>query len=238
MNLDSIHNSLILVVEDDPDIQEILREYLERAGFRTVGVSDGNLAYVQSNVLKPDLILLDIKLPGMDGKELLTKIREKTNIPIIMVTAIIDDVDKLLTLKNGADDYIIKPFNPNEVVERVRAVLRRTRGVIHASEVLRIGNLEVDTEKHLVSVLSDGGNVPEILPLTPTEYCLLENMSKSPFKAFSRAELVEDCMPESDAYDRVIDSHLSNLRRKLKQMGGRDYIESVRGVGYRLCQIK
>ncbi len=228
---------LILVVEDDPDIQDILCEYLERAGFRTFSVADGPAALVQNEALKPDLILLDIRLPKMDGKDVLLKIRAKSTTPIIMVTAIIDDVEKLQTLKNGADDYIIKPFNPNEVVERVKAVLRRTIAPIDAQRVVRVDNLEIDADTHLVCI-ADAKGEKQTLSLTPTEFCLLEKMSRSPYKVFSREELIEVCITDSDAFDRVVDSHLSNLRRKMKVDGQQKFVESVRGFGYRLCQVK
>ncbi len=236
MDANVIKNSLIMVVEDDPDIQEILREYLERAGFRTVGCADGQLALIDNETLKPDLILLDIRLPKLDGKEVLLKLRERVSTPVIMVTAIVDDVAKLLALKNGADDYIIKPFNPNEVVERVKAVLRRTFAPVDVARLLRVDNLEIDTDTHLVSIISRDGS-KKILSLTPTEYCLLEKMSSAPYRAFSRDELIEGCLNDSDAFDRVVDSHLSNLRRKIKDAGATHFIESVRGFGYRMCSV-
>ncbi|MEE9272384.1 MAG: response regulator [Robiginitomaculum sp.] len=236
MDKDQTKNYLILVIEDEPSIQEILRKYLENAGFRTAGCVDGQLALVENQKLKPDLILLDIKLPRLSGKEILLKIREKSTTPIIMVTAVVEDGEKLLTLKNGADDYIIKPFNPNEVVERVKAVLRRTSSFGTTRRIVRIDELEIDTDTHIVSI-NTNDEKRHVIALTPTEYCLLEKMSNFPFKAFSRNELIETCLSGSDAFDRVVDSHLSNLRRKIKNVGGVNFVESVRGVGYRLCHV-
>jgi two-component system response regulator AdeR len=177
---------------------------------------------------KPDLVLLDIMLPEMDGMEVLRRIRGEGNTPVIMVTARTEDLDKLLGLELGADDYISKPFSPREVVARVKAVLRRSIAAETSKGVLRVGLLEVDTER----VLAKAGQ--QRLDLTPTEFRLLETLARVPGRAFSRMELLEAALPESDALERVVDVHMKNLRRKLEGAGAPYLLETVRGVGYRL----
>lgn len=227
---------LILVVEDEPGIASILTAYLERDGLRARQSGDGLEALGLFRQFRPDLVLLDIHLPGMDGLDLLRAIREEGQTPVIMVTAVADDVDKLLGLRLGADDYVVKPFSPPEVVARVRAVLRRTRGATaapaRAALPIRVGSIEVDQEAHAAFVHGSDGQTAA-LPLTLTEFRLLACLAAQPRRCFSRSHLIEHCLPESDALDRVIDSHLSKLRRKLQQAGQGDLIETVRGIGYR-----
>ncbi|MGI9375436.1 MAG: response regulator [Tsuneonella suprasediminis] len=221
-------NALALIAEDDKDIADILRAYLEREGFRTVQASDGHVALDVHLALKPDIVLLDITMPRADGWEVLSEIRRRGGTPVIVITALDQDLDKLQALRVGADDYVIKPFNPVEVVARVKAVLRRSSGA-GASGVLRIGPVEIDTTAHIVRV----GELD--VALTLTEFRLLAHMARSPTRVFSRSELVDACMPGSDALDRTVDSHISKLRRKLQQTGAPDMPEGVRGVGYRLA---
>lgn len=227
---------LILVVEDEPGIASILTAYLERDGLRARKAEDGLEALRLFRQLRPHLVLLDIHLPGMDGLDLLRAIREESHIPVIMVTAMADDVDKLLGLRMGADDYVVKPFSPPEVVARVRAVLRRAQppatALAQAAALIRVGRIEIDQEAHAAFVRGDDGKAT-ILPLTLTEFRLLACLAAQPRRCFSRSHLIEHCLPESDALDRVIDSHLSKLRRKLQQEGQGDLIETVRGIGYR-----
>lgn len=220
-------NSLALIAEDDKDIADILRAYLEREGFRTVQASDGRTALDVHLALKPDIVLLDITMPMVDGWEVLSEVRRRGGTPVIVITALDQDLDKLQALRVGADDYVIKPFNPVEVVARVKAVLRRAGGV-GASGVLRIGPVEIDTAGHIVRV----GDCD--VALTLTEFRLLSHMARSPTRVFARGELVDACMPGSDALDRTVDSHISKLRRKLQEAGAPDMPEGVRGVGYRL----
>jgi DNA-binding response OmpR family regulator len=228
---------LVLVVEDEQAIAEIVIAYLQRDGLRTLACTDGLEALKLVAQSKPDLVLLDIRLPGMDGVDVLRHIRAERDTPVIMLTAFVDDVDKLLALRLGADDYVVKPFSPAEVVARVRAVLRRSlKGAevgMRPSAPIRVGALEIDAEAHSACVI-DAQGAPQILPLTLTEFRLLACLAAQPKRCFSRAHLIEACLPESDALDRVVDSHLSKLRRKLQQVGQGELIETVRGIGYKL----
>jgi two-component system response regulator AdeR len=220
-------NPLALIAEDDKDIADILRAYLEREGFRTVQAGDGRTALDLHLALKPDVLLLDITMPLVDGWEVLSEIRRRGGTPVLVLTALDQDIDKLQALRIGADDYVVKPFNPVEVVARVKAVLRRA-GPGAAGGVLRIGPVEIDTIAHIVR--TDRGEVA----VTLTEFRLLTHMARTPTRVFSRSELLDACLPGSDALDRTVDSHISKLRRKLDQAGAPDMPEGVRGVGYRL----
>jgi two-component system response regulator AdeR len=223
----------ILIVEDEREIAELLAAYVERAGFEVVKAStvqDAIRAHAQTH---PALVLLDIGLPGGDGLDVLTTIRRRMDTPIIMITANDDEVTKLSSLRIGADDYVVKPFNPSEVVERIRAVLRRAHGAT-SRQTLSIGMLSIELGARVASCVSTEGGDPVRIALTPTEFDILAHMAKQPRRAFSRAELLEAASPDSDAYDRVIDSHLSKLRQKLKNAGCVAKIEPVRGMGYRL----
>jgi two-component system response regulator AdeR len=220
--------ALVLVVEDEPEIAEILEGYLRREGFRTERASDGPQALNLVWAAQPDLVLLDLMLPEMDGLEVLRRIRNHGNTPVILVTARTEDLDKLLGLELGADDYITKPFSPREVVARVKAVLRRAVLAEAPKGILRVGPLEIDSEKVVARL--EGVR----LELTLSEFRLLETLARTPGKAFSRAELLEAALPDSDALERVVDVHLKNLRKKLEAAGGAGLLETVRGVGYRL----
>ena len=224
---------LVLLAEDETDLAQILLAYMERDGLRTVHGHDGPTALQHFRQCKPDIALLDISLPGQDGIDILKDIRANGSTPVIMVTAVADEVSKLLSLRMGADDYIVKPFNPAEVVARVRAVLRRTQAS-QDTTLLKVGELEIDVSAYTVHVHRDDTTPPTAVPLTLTEFRLLAHLARQPKRCFSRADLVDACLPESDALDRVIDSHLSKLRRKLQDSGCRRLIETVRGVGYRL----
>lgn len=226
-----MENALVLIVEDEPEIVEILQSYLEREGLRSVSAADGETGLTCHQRLKPDLVILDVKLPRQDGYEVLAAIRRVNDTPVIMLTALSEDLDKLQALRIGADDYIVKPFNPLEVVARAKAILRRASRA-GAARVLRVGPLVVDPAAYTAVVEGSGDSV--LLDLTLTEYRILAHMAASPNRAFERVELVDACLPERDALDRTVDSHMSNLRRKLAGAGADGLLSSVRGVGYRL----
>jgi two-component system response regulator AdeR len=220
-------NQLVLFIEDDLEILRILQAYFERDGFRTIAATDPVTGLQHHQRLKPDLVVLDVKMPRMDGYETLAVLRRTSDTPVIMVTALAEDLDKLQALRLGADDYVVKPFNPLEVVARARAILRRARGG-RQSTMLQAGRLSIDSEAHLVMV--DGAP----LAVTLTEFRLLAHMVRSPNRVFERGELIDACLPAGDAMNRTVDSHISNLRRKLSAAGVPDLLVGVRGVGYRL----
>ena len=227
MTLPVTATTLVLIVEDEPNLSEVLEAYLRRDGFRTERAADGERALHLFHAAKPDLILLDVMLPKLDGFEVLRRVRQAGDTPVIMVTARVEDVDRLVGLRMGADDYVSKPFNPAEVVERVKAVLRRVRPVTTEKPICA-GGLELDPLG--MQVTAAGVR----LDLTLSEYRLLELLIRHPGRVFSRSELLERCLPESGALQRVVDAHLGSVRRKLGAAGVADPLESVRGVGYRL----
>ncbi|MCJ2185946.1 response regulator [Novosphingobium beihaiensis] len=224
----------ILIVEDEQEIAEVLIAYVTRAGFEVARAASVDEAIRMHAQLRPQLVLLDIGLPGGDGIEVLTAIRRRFETPVIMVSAVQDDITKLSSLRIGADDYVLKPFNPAEVVERIRVVLRRTSRMT-GQRTLAVGKLLVELDERLATYRDAEMDRDVHLPLTPAEFAILAHMARQPRRAFSRAELLEAALPDSDAYDRVIDSHLSKLRHKLAAAGCTDLIEAVRGIGYRLC---
>jgi two-component system response regulator BaeR len=218
---------IILIVEDEPKIAGLMEDYLRDIGGYDVEIeSRGDRAVARFNEAGPDLVLLDLMLPGMDGIEVCKRIRQDSEVPIIMVTARVEEIDRLLGLELGADDYICKPFSPREVVARVKAVLRRSgkqRGL--AGEPL----LQIDEEKHLARLSG------RVLNLTPVEFALLKTLSGNPGRVFSRDQLMNDMYSDYRVVgDRTVDTHVKNLRRKLSDAGdGSDMIESVYGLGYR-----
>jgi two-component system response regulator AdeR len=229
-----LDNALILIVEDEPQIADILVAYFAREGFRTVTAGNGDLALQHHQMLSPDLVVLDVKLPRRDGFEVLAALRALGSTPVIMATAMGEDLDKLSALRIGADDYVVKPFNPVEVVARAKAVLRRTQGGGTAAALLRVAGLTVDMSAHSAS-LQTGDGPAQALNLTLTEFRMLSFMARSPRKAFSRAELLDACLPpDGEAIERTVDSHVSKLRKKFEAAGGHDWLDGVRGVGYRL----
>lgn len=226
-------DALILIVEDEPEIAEILEAYFVREGYRTVRAADGETAVLHHRMLKPDLIVLDVRLPKRDGVQVLAEIRRVSDTPVIMASALGEDLDKLTALRLGADDYVVKPFNPVEVVARAQAVIRRASGR-GSARVVRVGPLEIDASAHLARVQGPEETAP--LDLTLTEFRLLTHMAQEPNRVFTRAELLDACLPnESDALERTVDSHVSKLRRKLETAGVVGWLEGVRGVGYRLA---
>ncbi|RBO91214.1 response regulator [Pseudochrobactrum asaccharolyticum] len=223
-------NALILIIEDEPEIADILRRYFEREGFRTVSAGDGETGLSHHLRLKPDLVVLDVKLPRQDGFEVLSALRQRGDTPVIMVTALAQDIDKLQALRSGADDYVVKPFNPLEVVARAKVVLRRSGH--NRKSVMRVGALLIDMDAH--TAIAEVSHQRRNLDLTRTEFRLLAHMAQWPNRVFERGELVDACLPEGDAVDRTVDSHISKLRRKLHEAGVDNQLTGVRGVGYRL----
>lgn len=223
--------ALVLIAEDDEEIASILDAYLQREEFRTVLARDGRTALDLHLALKPDLVLLDVNMPRLDGWEVLAELRRRGTTPAIMITALDKDIDRLQGLRIGADDYVVKPFNPIEVVARAKAVLRRS-GLATAGGILRVGDLSIDLDGYQASFGT--GSEARPLALTLTEFRILAHMARNPGKVFTRGELVDACLPGSDALDRTVDSHLSKLRKKLEQAGAHGLLPGVRGIGYRL----
>lgn len=223
----------ILVVEDEYDIGDIIEQYLKREGMRVIRAMNGKQA-IEIHASQPiDLILLDIKLPELNGWEVLSKIRQKAQTPVIMLTALDQDIDKVMALRIGADDFVVKPFNPNEVVARVQAVLRRTQqNKQTANKNLHYKNIEINTEIYSVYINQIDRKI--LLNLTLTEYKILLLMINQPHRVFTRGELMNQCLPDSDALERTVDSHVSKLRKKLEEYGLEHMLINVRGVGYRL----
>lgn len=224
-------SALVLIAEDEPEIAETLDRYLVREGFRTARAGDGQVALDLHAALKPDIVLLDVMMPRLDGWAVLAEIRRRGGTLVIVMTALDQDIDKLQALRMGADDYVVKPYNPLEVVARTHALLRRT-GAGAPDRILRVGPIEVDPVSYIATVITDG--VPRDLELTLTEYRLLEFMARQPMRVFTRGELVDACLPGEEVLERTVDSHISKLRRKLEVLGAGDLLKGVRGVGYRL----
>jgi two-component system, OmpR family, response regulator BaeR len=217
---DSAH---ILIVEDEPKLSALLRDYLLAAGFRTSVLADGSEATDWIRVHQPDLVLLDINLPGIDGLSVCRQVRAFSEVPILLLTARVEEIDRLLGLELGADDYICKPFSPREVVARVRAVLRRARSIDAGSPPAVV----LDHERFEVRVHG------QALTLTPVEFRLLGKLASQPGRVFSREQLIGALYADHRVVsDRTVDSHVKNLRRKLIEVGT-DPISAVYGVGYR-----
>ncbi|CAM3239637.1 DNA-binding response regulator [Pseudomonas floridensis] len=222
----------ILVVEDDADSASILEAYLLRDGFIVGLAENGQRGIDMHRQWKPDLILLDVMLPLVSGTDVLSTVRRCSNTPVIMVTAMGDEPEKLGALRYGADDYVVKPYNPKEVVARVHAVLRRSQPGGGNERHLRYKDLLVDLEAVTASIEGLEGD-DTLLDLTPTEFKILSTLLRTPSKAFTREELLEICLPESEALARVVDAHVHNLRRKLEVHGIDNVLVTVRSVGYR-----
>ncbi|NUA45525.1 Transcriptional regulatory protein BaeR [Dickeya solani] len=212
-------HGLVLIAEDEPEIADILRAYLTRSGLRTLHAADGHKALELHLSMKPDLVLLDVQMPQVDGWQVLAGIRHRGDTPVIMLTALDQDIDKLMGLRIGADDYVVKPFNPAEVVARVQAVLRRAglRAERQPQRFLRTGIFQIDLENHEVVVELNGVGQP--MELTLTEFRLIAHMARAPRRVFSREELLVSCLPEGDSLERTVDSHISKLRKKLERLG-------------------
>ena len=225
---------LVLVVEDELTLAQTLELYLRREDFQTERAGDGARALELFRAARPDLVILDLGLPGLDGLEVLKTLRAQSTTPVIILTARDEEVDELLGFGLGADDYLVKPVGARKLMARVKAVLRRAQGAVNGDgheQVLRVGTLEVDTYGMVAKV--EG----RALELTPTEFKLLYHLARTPGRAVSRTELYEAAMPESDAFERAVDIHITNLRRKLRLSGADGLIETVRGLGYRLAEM-
>ncbi|HJY32421.1 MAG TPA: response regulator transcription factor [Actinomycetota bacterium] len=219
----------VLVVEDEIEIARVVRDYLRNAGFEVIVVGDGGSAVASFRSAKPDLLVLDLGLPGRDGLDVAREIRRWSDTPIVMLTARGDETDRVVGLEIGADDYVVKPFSPKELVARVRAVLRRTRTAARGDEVVRAGDVEIDTAKMRVSV---GGT---LVDLTPTEFQLLATLAREPGRVFTRSQLLDAVHGVAiESYERAIDAHVKNIRRKIEpEPGSPRYVVTVHGVGYR-----
>jgi DNA-binding response OmpR family regulator len=221
----------VLIVDDEPRIAEIAGDYLRHAGFEVLFAATGSSGLERARARRPALIVLDLRLPDMDGIQVARELRRETDVPIVMLTARAEESDRLLGLDAGADDYVVKPFSPRELVARVRAVLRRTSGQdAHATRrVLRLGDLVLDTER--LTVDRAGGRVE----LTATEFQLLATLIAHPGRLFTRAQLLDSIRgSETESFDRAIDAHVKNIRRKLEpDPRNPRYLLTVYGVGYK-----
>lgn len=222
----------ILVVEDEMKIARLVRDYLQHAGFEVVVAGDGESAVASARGRRPDLIVLDLGLPGRDGLDVTRELRRSSNVPIVMLTARGDEADRIVGLELGADDYVVKPFSPKELVARVRAVLRRAADAGAAGpEVMRVADVEVDVRRMRVSVAG------KPVDLTPTEFQLLMALVREPGRVFTRGQLLDVVHGVAvDSYERAIDAHVKNIRRKIEPTPGRHrYVLTVHGVGYRFA---
>lgn len=219
----------ILVVEDDPKIARLIKDYLENGGYRATILNRGDEALAQIRKSPPDLVVLDIMLPGKDGMEICRETRKFSTVPIIMLTARVEEIDRLLGLELGADDYIAKPFSPREVVARVKAVLRRSRPEPEPGEpVITAGPIRMDTDRRQATVNDSD------IQLTPSEFELLKILITHPGRVFSRNDLIARVQGyDFEGYDRTIDSHIKNLRKKIDAcLPTRKIIRTIYGVGY------
>ena len=220
----------VLVVEDEIDLAQILVDYLKRDGFSATTIADGEVALATLSKTPPDLLLLDLMLPGMDGLSILRELRKTSSLPVILVTARVEEIDRLIGLELGADDYICKPYSPREVVARVKTVLRRVKPsqppLAVAAETAPL--IELDSDAWLVRIGGKG------LELTPKEFKLLQALAAKPGRVFSRGQLLDALYADNlDVSERAIDSHMKNLRKKLAQaIPDREVIRSIYGVGF------
>lgn len=221
---------LILVVDDEPKIVRLARDYLEKNGFRVVSAGDGQSALTTARREKPDLVVLDLMLPNIDGREVCRILRRESDVPIIMLTALAEEVDQVTGLEIGADDYITKPFSPRALVARVRALLRRSKGEVKPPSIIRVGGLEIDAERYVAAF----NGTP--IKLTPNEFKLLQLLASRPGQTFTREQLLDDMHGAASSVDRSVDSHIKNLRKKLETASQQNMIETVYGIGYRFIE--
>ena len=221
----------VLVVDDEPKIAQLARDYLEHAGFAVLTAADGQSAVHAARVRHPDLVVLDLGLPGLDGLDVIRAIRAAGSTPIVVVTARDTELDKLLGLELGADDYLTKPFSPRELVARVRAVLRRSERVADPGDRVEVGDLVLD----LPRLRATAAGRP--VELTPTEFSILATMARAPGRVFTRSQLLDAVHGIAfESYERAIDAHVKNIRRKLEPEPSRPrYLLTVYGVGYRVA---
>ncbi len=220
----------VLVVDDEPRIAQIARDYLQHAGFGVIVAGSGREALARARAARPDLVVLDLGLPEMDGMDVAKALRRESDVPIIMLTARVDESDRLIGLGVGADDYVTKPFSPRELVARVQAVLRRARGGSQG-DVIRVADLTIDLPRRTVV----RGSTP--IDLTATEVLLLATMARQPGRIFTRAQLLDAVRgEEGEAFERAIDAHVKNIRRKLERYSRQPrYLLTVYGVGYKVA---
>jgi two-component system, OmpR family, alkaline phosphatase synthesis response regulator PhoP len=220
----------ILVVDDEPQIVKVIKAYLEKAGFAVITAADGKAALAAFQHEKPDFLILDLNLPGMDGLDVCKTIRRDSNIPILMLTARVEEADRLIGLELGADDYVLKPFSPREVVARVRTIFRRTTAEPAKSEIVEVGQLVIDLGQHTVSLAG------QPVELTPTEFDILVTLARQPRRVFSRLQIMEQAQGDAfEGYERTIDAHIKNIRLKLEPNPKKPvYIQTVFGLGYKL----
>ena len=221
----------VLIVDDEPKIAQLARDYLEHAGFAVLTAGEGTAALQVARTRHPDLVVLDLGLPGMDGMDVARELRRESDIPIVMLTARDDEIDKLLGLEVGADDYLTKPFSPRELVARIRAVLRRSERAADPGDVIAVGGVTLDVPRMRVEV--DGRAVD----LTATEFQLVATMARQPGRIFTRSQLLDAVRGVAfDSYERAIDAHVKNIRRKLEPYPREPrYVLTVYGVGYRFA---
>ncbi len=225
----------ILVVDDEPQIVQLVRDYLEHAGFAVATAEDGPTALRIARERHPDLVVLDLGLPGLDGLDVTRSLRRDGAVPIVMLTARSEESDKLVGLELGADDYLTKPFSPKELVARIRSVLRRTEGMQARSEVIRVGDvIELNVPRMELTVSG------RAIDLTPTEFHLLATMARQPGRVFTRGQLLDAIHGVAfESYERAIDAHIKNLRRKIEpDPRAPRYLLTVFGVGYRLADLR
>jgi two-component system alkaline phosphatase synthesis response regulator PhoP len=223
----------ILVVDDEPRIVKLVRDYLEHGGFTVLVASDGQAALRTARTGRPDLIVLDLGLPGLDGLDVTRALRREGEVPIIMLSARTEETDKLVGLELGADDYLTKPFSPKELVARVRAVLRRAEGLRSPSDVIRVGaDIELDVPRMEARIGT------RRVDLTKTEFQLLSTMARQPGRVFTRTQLLDAVKGVAfESYERAIDAHIKNIRRKIEQdPRSPRYVLTVFGVGYRFAE--
>jgi DNA-binding response OmpR family regulator len=222
----------ILVVDDEPKIVRVLKGYLESAGFQVIAAYDGTEALAAFRHETPDLIVLDLMLPEVDGLDVARAIRRESDVPLIMLTARVDETDRLIGLELGADDYVTKPFSPREVVARVRAVLRRVAGPEPASRRLSVSDITLDLDKRQIKVAD------RQVELTPTEFDLLATLMESPGRIFSRMQLLDKVPGYAyEGYERTVDAHVKNLRHKIEEDPKHPrYILTAYGLGYKFAE--
>ncbi len=219
----------ILVVDDEPQIVKVLRAYLEKAGYQVATALDGHTALAAFQREKPDFVILDLNLPGVDGLDICKTMRRQSDVPILMLTARVEETDRLIGLELGADDYVTKPFSPREVVARVKTIFRRITPETGKTDIIQVNDLAINLAEHTVTV--DGRSVD----LTPTEFQILSTLARHPRRVFTRLQILEQVQGDAfEGYERTIDAHIKNIRLKIEPNPKKPiYIQTVFGVGYK-----